>query len=96
MAHSFPEKIVKISKDRYCWGCSKKMDKGTMCLKQSGVHEGEGFWNGWYCEKCASFIKTKSSFDWFDYQEGLCQGDLKNHDDYTTHSVTPLNQLKLT
>lgn len=63
-------------------------------LKQTGVHAGEGFWNGWFCEKCTSFIKTKSSFDWKDYNEdGLGMGMLTNHDDYITHEITPLTVL---
>lgn len=93
MYHSYPEKIVRIVKDHSCWGCGKVFTKGFFMLKQSGVHEGEGFWNGWFCDRCASFLKTKSSFDWNDYQDGLHQGDLTEHDDYESHTVTPLSAL---
>ncbi len=93
--HSMPEKIVSIRKQHRCWGCANALEIGTITLKQSGVHVGEGFWNGWFCERCASFIKTKSSFDWMDYQDGLYMGELTNHDDYLSHEVRPLNELKL-
>lgn len=93
--HSFPERIVKTRKHHFCWGCGSKIERGTSVLKQSGVHVGEGFFNGYFCEKCTSFIKTASSFDWGDYTEGLFMGDLKEHDDYNEHIVTPLSQITL-
>ena len=93
--YSLPQKIVKTTKKHRCWGCDKVFEKGSLMLKDAGIHIGEGFWNGWFCEKCASFIKTKSSFDWSDYQDGLEPGNLINHDDYVNHEVTPINHLKL-
>ena len=95
MYHSFPERIIRPVKRHSCYGCGQVIEKGVPCLKQSGIHEGEGYFNGWFCERCASFIKAKSSFDWSYHEEGLYQGDLLEYDDYKTHEVTPLNQLKL-
>lgn len=85
--HSFPEKIVKTAKKHRCWGCADFIEKGTKVLKKSGVHIGEGFWNGYFCDKCASFIKNKSSFDWSYHDDGLYMGDLKEYDDYSSHII---------
>lgn len=93
--HAFPEKLVKVKKPHKCWGCVSIIVKGTLCLKQSGVHKGEGFFNGYFCDHCASFIKTESSFDWMEHQDGLFMGDVKEYDDYSTHKITPLTDLKL-
>lgn len=90
MYHSFPEKLIVTKKPHSCWGCCKKIEKGETVLKQSGVHEGEGFWNGWFCLKCASFLKNKSSFDWEDYPDGLEQGCFPEHDDFKDHETKPI------
>lgn len=93
MFHTFPDKIVTTRKKHSCWGCYNLIPIGNTILKTSGVWPGESHFNGYYCEKCASYLKTQ--LDWSEYEGGLFQGDIAEHADYKDHIVTPLNELKL-
>lgn len=72
VCHSFPEKKVKIKKDRSCYGCNDKYQKGNSMHLHTGVSE-DGFWHAYFCEVCNEFL---SEIKWDDYEDGIGDGDL--------------------
>lgn len=72
VCHTFPEKEVKIKKDRYCYGCSDKYKAGDTMHHHTGVSE-DGFWHAHFCEVCNAFL---SDVQWCDYEDGIGEGDL--------------------
>jgi len=66
--HEFPEKKVKTRKVTWCHYCEDRIEKGTTVLKQSGVWDGDGFFNGHVCHVCEAFMK-QPDYDWRYYAD---------------------------
>jgi hypothetical protein len=54
MRHVFELKIVKIRKPCHCFGCSKKMPRGTIMQKFTEVEDGV-FHRAALCPVCLAF-----------------------------------------
>ncbi|GAB6429338.1 hypothetical protein [Bacillus cereus] len=48
------QKDVKIRKDRRCWGCARKFEKGRTLKVIKGVDD-EGFFSTYWCRTCNTY-----------------------------------------
>lgn len=58
MAECLRSKKVKIRKDRNCFGCFKKLDKGTENILSETCVE-DSIYTIYFCESCQEWLENK-------------------------------------
>ena len=74
VADTLEHKSVKIRKPHKCFGCGRKMPKGTNMDKITQVDNGE-FFHGYYCLVCTHYWHEHMSSD-----DEIGEGELKSED----------------
>ena len=73
-------KIVKIAKPHICHGCDRRYSVGQLMKYSTGINDGD-FHASYWCPICDEYMNT-DSFDWDNYPEGICEGDLMEEYQY--------------
>jgi hypothetical protein len=78
MSEILSEKHVKTRKEHVCWGCAEKYPKGEYMWRLTHVDSNNTIYNTYLCEVCEEY--EDRYLDFFDLQDGYCQGALKQND----------------
>jgi hypothetical protein len=70
------EKLVKLRKDRRCWGCNDPYYEGMYLLALTQASEGTVFTTYW-CETCTAYWRK-----YMQDSDGIMQGDLAGEQHY--------------
>lgn len=62
--------IVKTRKDHRCWGCTKKIKKGSNVSRTVSA-DGGYIMQAYWCSKCVSILSKH-----YDYNDEIMEGEL--------------------
>lgn len=80
-------KVVKIKKERSCYGCQVKYEHGTYMNKSVAVDDGD-ISSTYWCLPCEEFMRDK----WGEADDGIGEGDCWEYRDYMVYRKQKVEQ----